>query len=90
MRTLNPNQSIKMTLLLGEICPVDVFSRPGLYKVQATLDANESGADLGLTAFTGSSVSEHGWLRLANGPEPFYSTMPKPIPTEKLADDETK
>src|SRR5262249_12267273 len=27
-RTLTPGQSIKMTLLLGEICPVDVFSRP--------------------------------------------------------------
>jgi hypothetical protein len=89
-RTLNPGQTIKMTLLLGEICPVDVFSRPGLYKVQATLDANESGAELGLSAYVGSSVSEHGWLRLAAAPEPFYATMPKPIPIDKLADDETK
>jgi hypothetical protein len=87
-RTLNPNQSVKMTLLLDEICPVDVFSRPGIYKVQATLDANESGADLGLAAYTGSSVSEHGWLRLATAPQPFYATLPKPIPTDRLGDED--
>ncbi|HVY47663.1 MAG TPA: hypothetical protein VHB21_17360, partial [Minicystis sp.] len=87
-RTLKPGDTVTMSLLLGEICPLDVFSRPGLYKVQATLDANESGAEIGLSAYTGESISEHGWLRLATGSEPFYATAPRAKKTATLVDED--
>lgn len=39
---------------LAELCPVDTFSMPGLYLVNARYDATESGSAWNLAAYTGS------------------------------------
>jgi hypothetical protein len=84
--TMRPGDSASFRFLVGEICSLDVFSRPGLYKIIAHLDANESGSEIGLTAYTGYATSELGFIRLSGGTDPFYATLPRPILREKLSD----
>ncbi len=82
--TLKPGQSSSMTLLLGETCPRAALRRPGLYKVSATLFANESGAELGLAAFTGTAwLKTPSLLRILSAPDPFYVSPPHAMPTPK-------
>ena len=62
----------------------NVFSRPGLYRVTASIHANESGAELGLDAFTGkATATEPTVLRLQSSRESFYRDAPKAVPTPK-------
>ena len=83
-RTLNPGASSSPTLLLGEGCTRDAMRRPGLYRVSATLNANESGSELGLTAFTGKArTREPSLVRVLSGPDLFYATLPRAVPTPK-------
>ena len=83
-RTLSPGASIATTLLLGEGCTRDAMRRPGLYRVTATLNANESGSELGLSAFTGKArTREPSLVRVLSGPDPFYATSPRAVPTPK-------
>jgi hypothetical protein len=83
-RTLNPGASSSFTLLLGEGCTRDAMRRPGLYRVTATLNANESGSELGLTAFTGKArTREPSLVRVLSGPDPFYATAPRAVLTPK-------
>ena len=83
-RTLKPGAATTMTLLLGEGCTRDAFRRPGLYRVQATLNANESGSELGLAAFTGKArTKEPSLVRVLSGPDPFYAVAPRAFPTPK-------
>lgn len=83
-RTLKPGASSTMTFLLGEGCTRDAMRRPGLYRVQATLNANESGSELGLTAYTGKARTEEPALvRVLSGPDPFYAVTPRAVPTPK-------
>ncbi len=85
-RSLKPGASSSMTMLLGEGCTRDALRRPGLYRVQATLEANESGAELGLTAYTGTArAREPSLVRVLSGPEPFYAVAPRAVPTPKPA-----
>ena len=70
--TMRPGDSASMRFLLGEICSLEVFSRPGLYhKIIAHLDANESGSEIGASPRTPatrrrSSASS----RLSGGADP--------------------
>lgn len=81
-RTLKPDQKVSMTILLHEICPDTAFKRPGLYRVTAKLDARESGAEQGLTAYTATvRAVAPTLLRLAAGPLPFYATEPAAVDT---------
>ncbi len=83
-RTLTPGASSAMTLLLAEGCTRDALRRPGLYRIQTTLLAGESGAELGLAAYTGkSSTREPTLLRVLDGPDPFYAVAPRAVPTPK-------
>jgi hypothetical protein len=83
-RTLAPGASSAMTLLLGEGCTRDALRRPGLYRIQATLDAGESGSELGLAAYTGKvRMREPTLIRVLDGPDPFYAETPRAVPTPK-------
>jgi len=85
-RALKPGASSSMTMLLGEGCTRDALRRPGLYRVQATLETNESGAELGLAAYTGTArAREPSLVRVLSGPDPFYAVAPRAIPTPKPA-----
>lgn len=83
-RTLAPGASSAMTLLLGEGCTRDALRRPGLYRIQATLDAGESGEELGLAAYTGKvHMRQPTLIRVLDGPDSFYAEKPRAVPTPK-------
>ena len=83
-RTLKPGASSTMTFLLNEGCTRDALRRPGLYRVQATLNANESGSEIGLSAYTGKArTKEPALVRVLAGPDPFYAVAPRAVPTPK-------
>ncbi|MEP7122529.1 MAG: hypothetical protein ABJE95_16525 [Byssovorax sp.] len=83
-RTLNPGASTSITLILSEGCTRDAMRRPGLYRVTATLNANESGSELGIAAFTGKArTKEPSLVRVLSGPDPFYAVAPHAVPTPK-------
>lgn len=89
--TLRPGGSTSLTLRLAEICSLDSLSRPGLYRVNVTLRAGESGEELGLSAYTGViAAKDPTYLRLLSAPDPFYVTKPRamPIPRPPAARDD--
>ena len=93
-RAMKAGASASFSVLLGEVCPMGTFTRPGLYEITPTLHAQESGAELGLTAFTAIVPAQTATLlRLASAPEPFYKTPPAIVKTVTLnpaaAEDET-
>ncbi len=55
--TLAAGASRSYSSRLAEMCPRDTFNMPGLYIVNATYDATETGARWNLAAFTGSVAS---------------------------------
>jgi hypothetical protein len=55
--SLAPGASKSYSVRLAEMCPRDTFDMPGLYLVNATYDATESGAQWNLSAFTGTVSS---------------------------------
>jgi hypothetical protein len=55
--TLAAGASRSYSNRLAEMCPRDTFDMPGLYIVNATYDATETGARWNLAAFTGSVAS---------------------------------
>src|SRR5262249_4735837 len=82
--TIKPGGSVSLTILLTEVCPRETLRRPGLYRIKPTPQLGESGAEIGLSAYTGNvSVKTPTYLRLLAGPEPFYSTVPKAAPIPK-------
>ena len=84
-RTIKPKDKVSFTVLLAEVCPREAFGRAGMYRVDATLHANESGSELGLQAYTGvSEATSPTYVRLLEAPEPFYTEKPKAVPTPKL------
>jgi hypothetical protein len=54
---LNAGGSINVTSRLAELCPGDSFQRPGLYVLEAQLDAFADGKEHGFEAFVGKLVS---------------------------------
>ncbi|MEZ4308764.1 MAG: hypothetical protein R3F14_12055 [Polyangiaceae bacterium] len=80
-REYKPGGSTSFTLLLREVCPDEVLTRPGLYRVSASFTANEPGTELGLDAFTGKgAAAEPTLLRLQTSRDPFHCS-PKAVPT---------
>ena len=55
--TLAPGASRSFASRLAEMCPRDTFDMPGLYIINASYDATESGSDWNIAAFTGTVVS---------------------------------
>jgi hypothetical protein len=83
-REYKPSGSTSFTILLQEACPEDLFTRPGLYRVNAGIHANESGSALGLDAFTGKgATAAPALLRLQSAKEAFYRDAPKAVPTPR-------
>jgi hypothetical protein len=69
---LNPGGSITVTSRLAELCPGDSFQRPGLYVIEAQLDAFATGAEFGFEAFVGKLVSPRTVVvRIRTGTLPF-------------------
>jgi hypothetical protein len=69
---LNAGGSITVTSRLAELCPGDSFQRPGLYVIEAQLDAFASGAEHGFEAFVGKLVSSRTVVvRIRTGALPF-------------------
>jgi hypothetical protein len=60
--SLAPHASIKLTSRLVELCERGTFGDPGIYVVQAVLDANSNGEDVGVDAFTGILRTERPTL----------------------------
>jgi hypothetical protein len=56
--TIAPKSTESFVVRLIEMCPRGGFARPGLYEVQARLNAKWSGQDSGLDAFTGTLATE--------------------------------
>lgn len=78
-RAVAPGASTSFAVLLAEVCPKNVFPKPGLYRVTATMAAKESVN--GIDAQTLSlAVKEPSYLRLTGAAEPFYSELPKAVP----------
>ncbi|RYZ03595.1 MAG: hypothetical protein EOO73_27315 [Myxococcales bacterium] len=76
--TLAAGQSISATSLLTELCPKFTFGRPGLYLISARLDAERTGAEFGLRAFTGRLESaRQALVRIRVGELP---ALPPPEP----------
>lgn len=81
-RSYKPGESTSFTVLLAEICPRGTFARPGLYRVTPTLHAEESGASIGLMAYTAVvDAPLPALIRVQSGTEPFYLKPPKAVPT---------
>lgn len=78
-RPLAPGASTSFSVLLGEVCPRNSFSKPGLYRVTASMAARETtgGIEIQTMELTGR---EPTFIRLARGEDPFYSQPPKAVP----------
>jgi hypothetical protein len=76
--SLAPGSAVSATSLLTELCPKFTFGRPGLYVVSARLDAERSGSEFGLSAFTGRLESgKQALVRIRVGDLP---ALPPPEP----------
>src|SRR5262249_10861066 len=87
---IKPGASTTLTVLVEEACGHDLFRRPGLYRVTPVLHLNESGSELGLSAYTGViRAKEPTLVRIASGSEPFYKIAPNatraPVPDGSAA-----
>jgi hypothetical protein len=77
-QTLRPGGSTSLTVLVEEACGQALFRRPGLYKVTPSLVLGETGAEIGLAAFTGAAKAKDATLvRIAAGSVPFYPGRPR-------------
>jgi hypothetical protein len=83
-KTLKPGASADVSVLVNEICLDNPFTREGLYKVTATLHANEPGTSVDLDAYTATVPAKNSTLvRVKSAPEPFYTSAPWAVKTPK-------
>jgi len=69
---LSPGGSITVTSRLAEMCPKDVFARPGLYLVQSSFHGENSGSQFGFDGFVGHLASDRpATVRIRTGDLPF-------------------
>lgn len=75
-KPLKPGAATSFTVLLAEVCPRNLFQKPGLYRVTALMAARETtnGIDIQTTNLTGREPS---FVRLSASSEPFYAEPPK-------------
>ena len=79
-RTITPGGSTSLTVLVEEACGRPIFRRPGLYRVTPSLRLVESGAELGLAAFTGLVRAKEATLvRVHAGPAHYHHRPPKAV-----------
>jgi hypothetical protein len=86
-RPLAPGASSSFTILLAEVCPKNVFPRPGLYRVTAMIAARETtnGIDIETKELKAQQPS---FIRLTSASEPFYAEPPKATPPPAETTDE--
>jgi len=75
-RALAPGASTSFAVLLAEVCPKNVFPKPGLYRVTPSIAAKESVNGIDVNTVT-VRAKEPSYLRLTGASEPFYSEPPK-------------
>lgn len=69
---LAPGGSITVTSRLAEMCPKDLFARPGLYLVHGSFDGEVTGAQFGFDGFVGHLASDRAaTVRIRTGELPF-------------------
>lgn len=83
-RTLKPGASTSVSVLVNEACLDNPFTREGLYKVTATLHANEPGTSVNLDAYTATVTAKSSTIvRVKSAPESFYTSAPWAVKTPK-------
>lgn len=69
---LSPGGSITVTSRLAEMCPKDLFARPGLYLVNSSFDGEATGSQFGFDGFVGHLASDRAaTVRIRTGELPF-------------------
>jgi hypothetical protein len=77
-RTIAAGATVSLPVRLMEACANDAWKRPGLYRVWASIHADETNAARGGVAFTGTAEAPSPALvRLASAPDPFYLMKPE-------------
>ncbi len=98
-RLMHHGTSVRMGVMLAEVCPPGTFDRPGLYVARPVLHADASGRQYGLNAVTGKATTRNAaalqgkkdtppaaatMIRLKRGRQRFYQRPPTAIPTRVL------
>ena len=69
---LSPGGSITVTSRLAEMCPKDLFARPGLYLVNTSFNGEITGSQFGFDGFVGHLASARpATVRIRTGELPF-------------------
>ena len=69
---MRPGRTMTIHSRLVELCPRDTFGRPGLYLINAWLDATDAGHRFGIDAFTGRiPTTRPAAVRIRSGTKPF-------------------
>jgi len=79
-RPVAPGATTSFSVLIAEVCPKNIFTKPGLYRVTALMAAKETtnqGVDVTTTQLTAPAPS---FVRLTSAVEPFYSEPPRATP----------
>ncbi len=83
--SLWPGRTVTITSRLVELCHRGTFGRPGLYLINATFDATESGEDFGYDAFVGQLTTRAPIaVRIRTGTKPF--AMKRPATPSEVSD----
>jgi hypothetical protein len=98
-RLMHHGTSLRMGVMLAEVCPPGTFDRPGLYIARPVLHADASGRQYGLNAVTGKATTRNAaalqgkrdkppaaatLIRVKQGRQRFYRRPPTAIPTRVL------
>ncbi len=98
-RLMHHGTSVRMGVMLAEVCPPGTFDRPGLYVARPVLHADASGRQYGLNAVTGKATTRNAaalqgkkdtppaaatMIRVKRGRQRFYQRPPTAIPTRVL------
>ncbi|MBW2454244.1 MAG: hypothetical protein JRI68_07030 [Deltaproteobacteria bacterium] len=98
-RLMHHGTSVRMGVLLAEVCPPGTFDRPGLYVARPVLHADASGREYGLNAVTGRATTRNAaalqgdaesppaaatMIRIKRGRKRFHRRPPTAIPTRVL------
>lgn len=77
VRDVDPGQTVRVPILIAEVCPPSTFSRPGLYRVTARLDPTVGGEGAKKNPHVGEALARQSALiRVATARDPFYADKP--------------
>jgi hypothetical protein len=76
--TLGAGKTRSLSALLGELCPGEVLSRPGVYEVWPRVELHENGERFDIAAVTGTFAARSPTLlRLRSGAQPYHDQPPQ-------------